>query len=759
MTQPPSSQNPSRRRGIPVIVWVAAAVLLSTALLYLTVGRPYFTYEKASSMLETGEFDLSTDLFLSLGNYRDAARQAQQAQLAKANWLCQQERFDEALDVLDGLSLPEEELTVRQDAIEYARGQYYLDNKRYDEALAVFTMLGDYSDATDQAQIAANRRVIAQAEAAVASHDYSYAISLLSALGKFENAQQLMQTYETDHLTYLAAQREQAQNLLACGAWYTLLGGNAPALCGNELTHGGALPQGKVFGGIFNALVVSPTGKTFCLGTALGDRSSIESWQGIVDAAGGWNHLLAVTGEGNVLCAGDNLQNQLDISSWNDIIQVAAGAYHSIGLRADGTVLSAGLNESGQCDVASWRDIQAVDAGLNHTVGLCADGTVVASGDDSFGQCDVEQWQDIVAIACGGNHTLGLKADGTMVATGDNVALQCEVSQWQDIIAIEGGMWHSVGLRADGRVVASGTNANGQCQTDGWKAFDDTPDFTAQPPQNRSDAQVEFSSNIMAENGPWLYLSSEMGVKVAPDPITHHKSLTSDLHVALGVLPTNVFAYQDESGRRTAKPAVIARQNGVVFGQTGDYISYMGNPKGVMIRNGKVYFDKDDAPTMAFLKDGTLRVYAAGTVTADELLAQGVKNSWAFGPILVEYGQVTDGLENHRLNRRNYRSAIGMVEPFHFVSIVTDGEGSPTLVDLADKFIQRKCVTAYNLDGGNSSGLVLMGEQLNRHAYNAERNLGQRAMPDMFALGYSDLIPGEDEPYERILHVPVGDAS
>ncbi|MDD4796671.1 MAG: hypothetical protein PHO66_02765, partial [Eubacteriales bacterium] len=527
MTQLPPSKHSPKKHGIPAAVWVAAAVLLGAALLYLTVGRPYFTYEKAASMLEDGQYDLSTELFVSLGDYRDAAERAGTAQLAKADWLCAQQRFDEALDVLAQLGLPDEQLTARQNTVEYARGQYYLENKRFDEALAVFTLLGDYQDAAQQAQIAANRRVITQAEAAVAAHDYSYAMELLLALGDFENAPQLMQTYAADRLTYLADQRQQARNLLACGAWYTLLGGDTPALAGNPLQHSGALPQGSVFGGMFHALVVSPTGKVTCLGTALGERDTIESWQGVVDAAGGWNHLLAVTADGTVRIAGDNLQGQLDVSPWTDVTHVAAGAYHSIGLRADGTLLWAGLNESGQCDIETWRDITAVDAGLNHTVGLRADGTVAATGDNTFGQCDVGAWTDIVAVACGGNHTLGLKADGTVVAAGDNAALQCEVSQWQDIVAIEGGMWHSVGLRADGRVAASGVNANGQCQTDTWKAFDGAPDFTAPLPQNHSDEPVEFAGDVLVENGPWLYVSTDMGVKVAADPISHHKSLTS----------------------------------------------------------------------------------------------------------------------------------------------------------------------------------------------------------------------------------------
>ena len=46
------------------------------------------------------------------------------------------------------------------------------------------------------------------------------------------------------------------------------------------------------------------------------------------------------------------------------------------------------------------------------------------------------------------------------------------------------------------------------------------------------------------------------------------------------------------------------------------------------------------------------------------LLADGVRDVFSFGPVLVENGQVNQASGEHRLSRRNNpRTGIGMVEP------------------------------------------------------------------------------------------------
>ena len=64
------------------------------------------------------------------------------------------------------------------------------------------------------------------------------------------------------------------------------------------------------------------------------------------------------------------------------------------------------------------------------------------------------------------------------------------------------------------------------------------------------------------------------------------------------------------------------------------------------------------------------------------------------------------------------------------------------------------CKQAYNLDGGNSTAMVFMGEHLNQHPGVPESKGGQRSLPDMLMWGTSDQVPSVDDP---VLHDSTGE--
>lgn len=244
------------------------------------------------------------------------------------------------------------------------------------------------------------------------------------------------------------------------------------------------------------------------------------------------------------------------------------------------------------------------------------------------------------------------------------------------------------------------------------------------------------------DKGPWLYRDETLSIRI--DLITSGKSkyLRAEIYTR-GPLPMGAFAYQDTRARKTALPYLLARQNKAVFGITDDFVTHHKNDKGVMIRLGKVYYDKKKAPTLAVLPDGELRVYEPGKATAKELLALGVKDSFAFGPILVNNGQIHKTVRTHPLRPSNKRSSIGMVEKGHYICIVT--LTGFTLKGLAELYLQNNCKVAYNLDGGHSASMVFMGEQLFRCGYN-DLFSGQRPLPDMLVIGHNDAVPDPKAP-------------
>ena len=71
----------------------------------------------------------------------------------------------------------------------------------------------------------------------------------------------------------------------------------------------------------------------------------------------------------------------------------------------------------------------------------------------------------------------------------------------------------------------------------------------------------------------------------------------------------------------------------------------------------------------------------------------------------------------------NPRTAIGMVEPYHYKLVVVDGKRpgvgdskGMTLAELSQLFYDLGCKTAYNLDGGATSSMALKGELYNVQA-------------------------------------------
>ena len=90
----------------------------------------------------------------------------------------------------------------------------------------------------------------------------------------------------------------------------------------------------------------------------------------------------------------------------------------------------------------------------------------------------------------------------------------------------------------------------------------------------------------------------------------------------------------------TEMPELQAQKAHAVVAFTGDYIGFTSNRKAVMIRNGVVYYDRNETTTLAVMPDGTLQFFDKGETTAKQLLDQGVKDSFSFGPLLVKDGSV-----------------------------------------------------------------------------------------------------------------------
>lgn len=277
------------------------------------------------------------------------------------------------------------------------------------------------------------------------------------------------------------------------------------------------------------------------------------------------------------------------------------------------------------------------------------------------------------------------------------------------------------------------------------------------------------------DNGHWEYKTDELSIiinRFATDYTTLSGKTFPNVYFVAEIRMRGINAFRTgqaaerRNGLDAVLPYVIARRERGVLLITGDNLVQNDKEyKGIMIRGGKLIGDYRAADTMAMYPDMSMRIFRVGETTAEELLADGVREAISFGPTLMRDGVLLEGVDKFRDlgDERNPRVGLGMVEPGHFVAIVVDGRQyidnysyGMSLSRFAELFVDYGCVEVYNMDGGVSAAMVFMGEQINRHADRTDVTTSgytqsfQRRIPDGLIWGYSAQVPTLDDPvYNR----------
>lgn len=149
---------------------------------------------------------------------------------------------------------------------------------------------------------------------------------------------------------------------------------------------------------------------------------------------------------------------------------------------------------------------------------------------------------------------------------------------------------------------------------------------------------------------------------------------------------------------------------------------------GIVVRYGEIYRDILAGDHMAVFNTGIINTYPGRNISAEFLIKRGAEHVFCFGPkLLDDDGTATtfDYSEYAHNRKKNPRTAIGMIAPYHYVIVVADGredgysEGL-TLEELSQLMYDLNCLEAYNLDGGGSSTMVFMNKLVNRPEGNTE---------------------------------------
>ena len=227
--------------------------------------------------------------------------------------------------------------------------------------------------------------------------------------------------------------------------------------------------------------------------------------------------------------------------------------------------------------------------------------------------------------------------------------------------------------------------------------------------------------------------------------ITEHREHNTSIFVADVLLTSPMLLKtalaQGAYGRNvTQKTSAIAQDVGAILAINGDY--YGSRERGFVVRGGVTYRESSMGyDALAIMADGSFCVAEEDDTSVSELVGAGAVHVFSFGPALVQEGNitVTERDEVGKAMADNPRTAIGVIEPGHYVLLVSDGRTRQsdglTLLQLAEFMQSLGVTTAYNLDGGGSSTMVFMGEVINNPTTNG-RKITERSVSDIVYIGY-----------------------
>jgi exopolysaccharide biosynthesis protein len=237
------------------------------------------------------------------------------------------------------------------------------------------------------------------------------------------------------------------------------------------------------------------------------------------------------------------------------------------------------------------------------------------------------------------------------------------------------------------------------------------------------------SDTELVQQDAWNYSSTVTQIHInkiesgsGSDKITY---FVADVQVADASVLQSALAKNAFGRNITEDTSAIAAENDAVFAINGDYYGFRND--GVIIRGGTLYRDEPTRDAMALLSNGTMKTYNEEQLSSAELLAEGVTDTYSFGPILVKDGVAASDFDkvvidtnfgNRSIQGSNPRTGIGMIAPNHYVFVVVDGRKDNyskgmTLTEFANVFTELGASVAYNLDGGGSSTMYFMGRVVN----------------------------------------------
>lgn len=180
--------------------------------------------------------------------------------------------------------------------------------------------------------------------------------------------------------------------------------------------------------------------------------------------------------------------------------------------------------------------------------------------------------------------------------------------------------------------------------------------------------------------------------------------------------PSRVKLALTSNLKKGSLTTTMAKENEAIIAINGGGFARGSNkvwPIGIYIQDGKILYNSGNPGQVIGFNDQNVLVLL--TATAEEAIAQNIRDALEFGPFLIVNGVPATFYGDGGFGKRS-RTAIAQRQDGIVLLVVIDGKRGSTgisMPDLTELLVQYKAYNASNLDGGGSSTLVINNELVN----------------------------------------------
>ena len=286
-----------------------------------------------------------------------------------------------------------------------------------------------------------------------------------------------------------------------------------------------------------------------------------------------------------------------------------------------------------------------------------------------------------------------------------------------------------------GKTGDSATNAQKQDNAD-----DSTISTNDQNETDDVDTQSQTQEAVWTDNS---YTDENISITIETREVCNTTVYIADVQLSSAEYLKTALANDTFGTNVTETTSTQAEAKRAILAVNGDY--YGANKTGYVIKNGTVYRDSvrndSEYDDLVIYEDGSFGIINETEISAEQLVENGVTQLFAFGPALVENGEIAVNQDSEvgKAMASNPRTAIGVIDELHYVFVVADGRSSESeglsLYELAELLQDYGCETAYNLDGGGSSTMYFNGQVINKPTTNGH-SFKEREVSDIVYIGY-----------------------